>query len=507
MQITEREAKSILTEQTVGFLSDGEFPFTHALSPYTGCMFGNTTCGLYCYAAHLPSWTWRPQHMKPFRWGDAVEIKANAAALLAADLGKLTSTKRQLLRIFMSSSTDPYQPLEKEHQITRQLLRVFTQYKDLDLLVVQTRSPLAERDLALMANIPYLWLSITIETDDQDSLVRLKGGPPIAKRLALARKAVAMGINVQITVSPCLPYSSSHDFTQTLLNTGAQRFVVDTFKSGDGSNGGRTSRSGYARVTPDWENEDAASALYEALISAEVDVGWSVEGFCGIPYRNALAHTAAEAKQAAMFDMAVGKPVELEATDQIVLHFGRPGEIEKRLRGYSYFWIKYVTGFDPRYHCAAGLKCAPNLKDNGYHWPNGTHQFTPSKHILNKHPFEYIYMCGVARTRWADNLHIPMVHAPGEMIEDVTYLGVPILIQNARRLEIPWIEDGWNNFPQSFTTCRNWQFGIKYYGYNGERPAQSDFVRHNPERSQEALARAKTPAIKKPAKKKGKRKP
>jgi DNA repair photolyase len=57
MQITEREAKSILTEQTVGFLSDGEFPFTHALSPYTGCMFGNTTCGLYCYAAHLPSWT------------------------------------------------------------------------------------------------------------------------------------------------------------------------------------------------------------------------------------------------------------------------------------------------------------------------------------------------------------------------------------------------------------------------------------------------------------------
>jgi hypothetical protein len=120
----------------------------------------------------------------------------------------------------------------------------------------------------------------------------------------------------------------------------------------------------------------------------------------------------------------------------------------RALRGYSYFWIKYVTGFDPRYHCAAGLKCAPNLKDNGYHWPNGTHQFTPSKHILNKHPFEYIYMCGVARTRWADNLHIPMVQAPGEMIEDVTYLGVPILIQNARRLEIPWIEDGWNNLPQ-----------------------------------------------------------
>jgi DNA repair photolyase len=494
MQLSQRDAKSILTEQTAGFLIDGEFPFTHSLSPYTGCAFGNTTCGLYCYAAHLPSWTYRPPHMKPFTWGQAVEVKTNAAALLAVELRKMPSARRQLLRIFMSSSTDPYQPIEKEQHVTQQLLRVFTQYKDLDLLIVQTRSPLAERDLALMANIPYLWLSITIETDDQASLTALKGGPPIAKRLALARKAVAMGIKVQITVSPCLPYTDAHAFTQTLLDTGAQRFVVDTFKSGDGSNGGRTSRSGYAKITPDWESEENGSALYEQLVSADVDVGWSSEGFCGIPYRNTLAHQAEEAAQAAMFPMQVGRPVERIDTEQIVLHLGLPDTPKLRLRGYTYLWIKYVTGFDARYHCAAGLK-------GGYHWPNGAQQFTPTTHTLNKHPYQYIYLCGVAQSRWADNLHIPMEHAPGETIEDVTYLGVPILVQNARRLDIPWIADGWNDFPQSFTTCRNWQFGIKYYGYNGQRPAQSDFVRHNPERSLAALARAKTPAIKKPARK------
>jgi DNA repair photolyase len=500
MQVSEHDAKSILTPQTSGFLMDGEFPFTHSLSPYTGCAFGNTTCGLYCYAAHLPSWTYRNPTMRQYKWGEAVAVKTNAAELLALELKKLTPSRRQLLRIFMSSSTDPYQPLEKEHQITRTLLRVFTQYKDLDLLVIQTRSPLAERDLALMANIPYLWLSITIETDDQASLTALKGGPPIAKRLALAKKAVALGINVQITVSPCMPYSSSHDFTQTLLDTGAQRFIVDTFKSGDGDKGGRTSRSGYARVDPDWESEDNGSALYEQLVSADVDVGWSAEGFSGIPFRNEQAHQANAAEQAAMFPMDKGRSVDLEDTDQIVLHFGRPGQPKQRLRGYTYLWVKYVVGFDARYHCAAGLKCAPNLKDNGYHWPNGAQQFTPSKHMLNKNPYEYIYLCGVAQSRWADNLHIPMQHAPGETIEDVTYRGVPILIQNARRLPIPWIEDGWNGFPQSFTTCRNWQFGIHYYGYNGQQPAQKDFVRHNPERSLEALARAKTPPIKKPRK-------
>jgi len=78
MQISERQAKTILSPQTGGFLVNGEFPFTHALSPYTGCAFGNTTCGLYCYAPFLPSWQYRPANMKTFAWGEAVEVKENA---------------------------------------------------------------------------------------------------------------------------------------------------------------------------------------------------------------------------------------------------------------------------------------------------------------------------------------------------------------------------------------------------------------------------------------------
>ena len=356
--------------------------------------------------------------------------------------------------------------------------------------------PLAERDFALMANIPYLWLSITIETDNQDYLLKFKGGPPIAKRLAMARKAVALGINVQITISPCLPYTNAHDFTQTLLDTGAQRFVVDTFKSGDGSHGSRSARSAYAKLAPDWEDEESASLLYEQLISAGANVGWSSEGFCGIPYRNELAaHAAAERQeqtaQTAMFAMDMSHPVELIATEQIVLHFGVPGAPKKRLRGFSYLWIKYITGFDARYHCATSLK-------GKYHWELGVPIFAPSSHILDTHPYQYIYLCGVAETRWADNLHIPMHHAPGETITDTTYTGVPIIIQNARRLDIPWVDDGWNDFPRSYTTCRNWQFGIAYYGYDGQaRPAQADFTRPNRDRSQEALERAKRPPIKK----------
>ena len=56
--------------------------------------------------------------------------------------------------------------------------------------------------------------------------------------------------------------------------------------------------------------------------------------------------------QTAMFAMDMSHPVELIATQQIVLHFGLPGAPKKRLRGFSYLWTKYITGFDARYHCA-----------------------------------------------------------------------------------------------------------------------------------------------------------
>jgi DNA repair photolyase len=90
----------------------------------------------------------------------------------------------------MSSTTDPYQPIEQEQRITRRLLELFARYDDLDLLVVQTRSPLAARDLDLLARIPYAWLSLTIETDDDARFTDLEGGPLPSRRLALAAKAV-----------------------------------------------------------------------------------------------------------------------------------------------------------------------------------------------------------------------------------------------------------------------------------------------------------------------------
>ncbi len=297
MEILLKEAKSILTPQRNGFLAASPYPFTHSLSGYVGCGFGQTTCGLYCYAQYLPNW-----HFRGFtaEWGHAVQVKTNAPQLLAQTLRAMKPQTRQKLRIFMSSTTDPYQPIERQHQITRQCLEVFADYDDLDLLVVQTRSSLAARDFSLLQQIPYAWLSVSIETDDEAYLKHLKGGPTLEKRWELVRAACLSGIPTQITVSPCLPYTGVEDFGQRLLQSGAQRLIVDSVTDGDGSGGQRTSHSPFAKVEPAWKHTSHAHLLYHYLQEhahgSDIRIGWSIEGFCGIPLRH-----------------FVGEPVRLEA--------------------------------------------------------------------------------------------------------------------------------------------------------------------------------------------------
>ena len=217
-------------------------------------------------------------------WGEAVIIKENAPELLAKELAN--AKNRESMRIFMSSVTDPYQPIERKVRMTRRCLDVFAQYDDLDLLVIQTRSPLVKDDLERIANIPYAWLSMTLETDRGD----LPYGPNeahIRQRYEAMQLAVEHGVQTQITVSPCLPYSDN--FADWLEASGVSRIVVDTFVQGDGSEGKRTAQSPFAdAVKYNWQNDDPARALYDDLVSRGLNVGWSSAGFVGIPPRQLL---------------------------------------------------------------------------------------------------------------------------------------------------------------------------------------------------------------------------
>lgn len=279
MNIRTVQSKSILTPQKRGFLTVGAHPYTHSLSWAIGCGFGHLYCGKYCYAQKLPNWLYSRQEGEG--WGDALIIKANAAELLEEQLSR--ARKRREMRIFMSPVTDPYQPIERKLRLTRRCLEVFARYDDLDLLLIQTRGPAAADDLDLMARMPYAWLSVSLETDRHD----LPYGPAkshVEQRLDVIRLAVARGVRTQIAVSPCLPYSA--EFASRLLESGAERIVIDTFAIGDGSRGRRTANSPFAAVADyDWRDNGLAERLYHQLRNHHDRVTWSAEGFAGIPPR------------------------------------------------------------------------------------------------------------------------------------------------------------------------------------------------------------------------------
>jgi len=289
MKVEEREVKSVLTEQKNGFLATAPYPYTHTLSAYTGCGFGKTSCGTYCYAQFMPNWIHFAQ--EGTGWGGLVSAKTNAPQVLEQTLSGFSLSKRSSLRIFMSSTTDPYQPLEAKYQLTQHCLKIFQQFTDLDLLVIQTRSPLAMRDLELMRQIQYAWLSVTIETDQQAILTRMGGGSLLTKRFELIQQAAALGMPCQIVISPCLPYTPA--FADILVNSGARRIVVDNFVAGDGSGGNRTARSPLGKENWfDWRDEQPSLTLFNILKARGTDVSWSAEGFCGIPPRQRLPSAA-----------------------------------------------------------------------------------------------------------------------------------------------------------------------------------------------------------------------
>jgi DNA repair photolyase len=226
----------------------------------------------------MPNWT---HFNEGNTWGNLISVKSNAPEMLDRALKKMSADIRSKLRIFMASTTDPYQPIEAKFKITSRCLDVFMQYSEIDLLVIQTRSPLVARDFDKIRNIPFAWLSITIETDDGDVIQRLGGGPTFEKRLETIQKAAQLGIPTQIVVSPCLPYTGN--FAAQLAESGVQRIVVDDFVAGDGSGGKRTAGSPFASVAWfDWRDSQSAQELYTALKTKGVQVGWSASGFCGI---------------------------------------------------------------------------------------------------------------------------------------------------------------------------------------------------------------------------------
>src|SRR3954468_13817455 len=133
--------RTVLTP-TGGYLSPG---FTHSVNLYQGCAFAGALCGTFCYAQHNPWVT------KGRPWG-LYGAKGDVRDAYCRDYDRLRAPRRdppRPLRIFMSSSPDPYLPQEARLGLTRGLLEEMTG-RPPDVLVVQSHGTLVRRDLDLI---------------------------------------------------------------------------------------------------------------------------------------------------------------------------------------------------------------------------------------------------------------------------------------------------------------------------------------------------------------------
>lgn len=249
------DAHQILT-RGAGYLS----AYDCSLNPYVGCAFG---CS-YCYAAFFAPFD------KQDSWGDWVRVKQNAAL-------KLSRMRRSLdgKTVYMSSATDPYQPVERRLELTRSLLSILAEKGA--RLVVQTRSPLVTRDIDLLSQFDQICVNFSITTDSEHVRRSFEPrNPPIPDRLQAATEVAQAGIPVAITMTPLLPVEDPTAFADQVAATGAWRFVTDQFVETSGHFRAGTGDS--ARCLADqfkWDDQTSARArdtLVERL-SPNIRVG------------------------------------------------------------------------------------------------------------------------------------------------------------------------------------------------------------------------------------------
>ena len=207
------EVRDILTRAT-GFMDAYDF----TLNPYSGCSYGCT----YCYAAFFSHSTERRDS-----WGRWVAVKDNAVERLRCRRGSLDGKL-----IYMSSVTDPYQPIERRVGLTRGLLEILARQRP--KLVVQTRSPDVVRDIDLFGEIVErggrVQVNMTVTTDDEDIRRTFEPFcPSNAARLRASGALCEAGVKTCITMTPLLLVRNAGKFADELCATGIRDFIVQPF--------------------------------------------------------------------------------------------------------------------------------------------------------------------------------------------------------------------------------------------------------------------------------------
>lgn len=177
--VKEINVKSVLTKSNLPVADC-------SVNPYLGCEHG---CK-YCYASFMKRFS---NHPEP--WGEFVDVKywpdiKNAKHYAGKEL-------------FISSVTDPYQPLEKTACRTRTLLQQM-QGSGCSISIA-TKSDLVLRDLELIKTFPDARISWSINTLDEQFRQDMDNAVSIERRLTAMKIFHDAGVRTTCFISPIFP--------------------------------------------------------------------------------------------------------------------------------------------------------------------------------------------------------------------------------------------------------------------------------------------------------------
>jgi len=185
-----------------------DIPFDRSINPYRGCEHG---C-IYCFA--------RPTHAymglsAGLDFESKLFAKPDAAKLLERELAKPGYKPRV---IAIGTNTDPYQPIEKEWRIMRQILEVLNRANH--PVAIVTKSALVMRDIDILKdmaakNLVRVGLSVTTLDRKLARTMEPRAATP-PRRLEAIQALSEAGIRTSIMVAPIIPALNDHEIERIL---------------------------------------------------------------------------------------------------------------------------------------------------------------------------------------------------------------------------------------------------------------------------------------------------
>lgn len=172
------------------------FGTDHTMNIYRGCCHGCLYCDSRSDCYHIDDF-------------DRVRAKADALRILRDDLAR----KVRPALIGMGAMSDPYNPFEKELQLTRHALELIDAY-DCGVAAA-TKSDLIVRDIDILSSIqghsPVI-CKITITTTDDVLAAKLEpNAPSPSRRLAALEQLSGAGLFAGVLLMPVLPFLEDGD--------------------------------------------------------------------------------------------------------------------------------------------------------------------------------------------------------------------------------------------------------------------------------------------------------